>query len=162
MIDNDLRVRRLKQEVADPETGIVLLDVVLGEGAHPDPASELSPAIKEAGKSRPDIEFLVVVLGTDEDPQNIEEQVAAFEGAGAKVFSNVSAVVDHISDLSSGKEEYSGKPVSLGVGLAAINLGLESFYESLKDQGAEVVQVDWRPPAGGNEKLMDILAKMKK
>jgi FdrA protein len=162
MIDNDLRLRRLKQEVEDLETGIIVLDVVLGEGAHPDPASELAPAIEEAMKARPEIEFIIVLLGTDEDPQNIEEQAAAFEGAGAKVFANVSAVVEHISRVNSGEGKFSGTPVSLGAGLAAINLGLESFYESLKDQGAEVVQVDWRPPAGGNEKLMDILAKMKK
>ena len=42
-----------------------------------------------------------------------------------------------------------------------INIGLETFYESLTGQGAEVVQVDWRPPAGGNEQMMDILAKLK-
>ena len=46
--------------------------------------------------------------------------------------------------------------------LAAINVGLESFYASLVGQGAAAVQVDWRPPAGGNERLMAILAKMKK
>jgi FdrA protein len=45
--------------------------------------------------------------------------------------------------------------------LAGINVGLEIFYDSLKDQGAKSVQVDWRPPAGGNEKLMDLLAKLK-
>jgi FdrA protein len=46
--------------------------------------------------------------------------------------------------------------------LAAINVGLESFYESLVAQGAQAIQVDWRPPAGGNEKLAALLAKMKK
>ena len=46
--------------------------------------------------------------------------------------------------------------------LAAINVGLESFAASLQGQGAAVVQLDWRPPAGGNERLMAILAKMKK
>jgi FdrA protein len=45
--------------------------------------------------------------------------------------------------------------------LAAINVGLESFSANLKDQGAPYVQVDWKPPAGGNEKLMNILQKMK-
>ena len=50
----------------------------------------------------------------------------------------------------------------LAAPLAAINVGLESFYTSLKSQGANVVQVDWRPPAGGNEKLAALLAKMKK
>jgi FdrA protein len=46
--------------------------------------------------------------------------------------------------------------------LAAINVGLESFYESLTSQGAQAVHVDWRPPAGGNEKLASLLAKMKR
>ena len=46
--------------------------------------------------------------------------------------------------------------------LSALNVGVESFYDSLIGQGAEAVQVEWRPPAGGNEKLMALLAKMKK
>jgi FdrA protein len=46
--------------------------------------------------------------------------------------------------------------------LAAINVGLESFYDSLTAQGAQAVHVEWRPPAGGNEKLAALLAKMKK
>jgi FdrA protein len=45
--------------------------------------------------------------------------------------------------------------------LAAINVGLESFTASLTVQGAPVIHVDWRPPAGGNERLAMILAKMK-
>jgi FdrA protein len=45
--------------------------------------------------------------------------------------------------------------------LAAINAGLESFAESLTVQGAPVVQVVWRPPAGGNERLMGILERMR-
>ena len=48
MIDNDLRIRRLLQEARDPETAVILLDVVLGYGAHPDPAGELGPAIRQA------------------------------------------------------------------------------------------------------------------
>ena len=45
--------------------------------------------------------------------------------------------------------------------LAAVNVGLESFTESLQAQDAPVIQVDWRPPASGNEKLMSILERMK-
>jgi len=44
---------------------------------------------------------------------------------------------------------------------AAINVGIESFFDSLKSQNAQVVQVEWKPPAGGNEKLMAILEKLK-
>jgi len=44
----------------------------------------------------------------------------------------------------------------------AVNLGLDQFADALRDQGAPVVQVDWRPPAGGNEILASLLARMKK
>ena len=44
---------------------------------------------------------------------------------------------------------------------AAINVGLESFTDSLRDQGAEVVQVDWRPPAGGDERLASLLTRLR-
>ncbi len=44
---------------------------------------------------------------------------------------------------------------------AAINVGLETFYESLVAQGGAAVQVEWRPPAGGNENLMALLEKMR-
>ncbi len=52
MIDNDLRIRRMSQEAADPEVGMILFDVVLGEGAHPDPAGELAPLIREIREER--------------------------------------------------------------------------------------------------------------
>ena len=44
--------------------------------------------------------------------------------------------------------------------LVIINLGLESFAESMKWQGAEVVQVDWKPPAGGDAEMMDLLDQL--
>jgi len=45
--------------------------------------------------------------------------------------------------------------------MVAINVGLETFTESLAEQEAQVIQVDWRPPASGNEQLMGILERMK-
>ena len=45
--------------------------------------------------------------------------------------------------------------------LDVINVGLESFSESLRRQEAAVIHVDWRPPAQGNQGLMSILAKMR-
>jgi FdrA protein len=56
------------------------------------------------------------------------------------------------------------KPVDLSTlnkPLAAINVGLESFAENLGAQGAPVIHVDWRPPAGGNDRIMALLEKMK-
>lgn len=46
--------------------------------------------------------------------------------------------------------------------LKVANIGLEGFYKSVKDQGVEAVHVEWKPPAGGNQKLLDILAKLNK
>lgn len=50
MIDQDTRIKRLLQEGEDPEVAIILLDVVLGDGAHPNPVSELAPAIEQIMK----------------------------------------------------------------------------------------------------------------
>ena len=42
----------------------------------------------------------------------------------------------------------------------AINLGLKSFSASLAQQGVEVVQVDWAPPAGGDREMVDLLDEL--
>jgi FdrA protein len=165
MIDNDLRIRRMRQEAADPAVGMILFDVVLGEGSHLDPAGELAPVIKEIQSSRKDIEFVAMVIGTDDDPQNIESQIDQLKDAGVKVYRTATQAVEYLSlRLGSGrKNEF--VPVNLEPlkqPLAAINVGLESFYDSLISQGAQAVQVEWRPPAGGNEKLAALLARMKK
>jgi hypothetical protein len=44
--------------------------------------------------------------------------------------------------------------------LIVIAMGLRGFAESLREQGVEVVQVDWTPPAGGDEELADLLEKL--
>jgi FdrA protein len=166
MLDNDLRLRRLRQEAADPEVGAILLDVVLGEGAHPDPAAELAPAIAEARRGR-SLDVVAIVIGTDEDPQDLGSQVRRLAAAGAIVFHNTTEAVDYISRRL-GCDSGPANPVPVRLDrfnqtpFAAINVGLESFYTSLVGQGAAALHVDWRPPAGGNERLMAILAKLKK
>ena len=86
MLDNELRIKRLLLEAADPETALVLLDVVLGYGAHPDPAGELAPAIRAARELAADagrqLEVVAVVVGTDEDPQDLALQVEHAPGRG--------------------------------------------------------------------------------
>jgi len=44
--------------------------------------------------------------------------------------------------------------------LLVINIGLKGFSESLAEQGVDVIQVDWVPPAGGDKELMEILDKL--
>jgi FdrA protein len=167
MIDNDLRLRRLRQEAGDPETAVVLLDVVLGEGAHADPASELAPAIAEALK-RTDLAVVAAVIGTPDDPQGLDSQVERLRAAGALVCTTLrealAAVVDHLPADDPTLSEVEGPapvPLEAFAHPAAINVGLETFFDSLVTQSAPALHVDWRPPAGGDERLMGILAKMK-
>ena len=42
-----------------------------------------------------------------------------------------------------------------------INVGLEIFANTLHSLGLPVVQVDWRPPAGGNQRMTDLLSRLK-
>lgn len=168
MIDNDLRIRRMKQEASDSEVGMILFDVVLGEGSHLDPAGELVPVIKEIQEKRigglGELEFVAIVIGTDDDPQNLQSQVSQLQEAGVTVFKTATEAVEYVSLRFSGRKKYEFTPVNLEQlkqPLAAINVGLESFYDSLLSQGAQAVHVEWRPPAGGNERLASLLAKMK-
>lgn len=44
--------------------------------------------------------------------------------------------------------------------LKVINVGLLSFKESLEQTGFKVIQVDWKPPAGGDEEALEALKKL--
>ena len=48
----------------------------------------------------------------------------------------------------------------LSTPVAAINLGVEDFAESLEAQDAQVVHVNWTPPAGGDPEIIAILDKI--
>ena len=84
MIDPTLRLEHLERAAADPRTGVLLLDVVLGHGAEPDPADRLAPALAAVRASRP-LPILVTVVGTEQDPQRRSRQVAALVAVGAEV-----------------------------------------------------------------------------
>lgn len=89
MIDNDLRIRRLLQEARDPEVAVIMLDVVIGYGAHPDPAAELGKAVEEAQElaRREGRELLVVasVTGTEGDPQGLSRTISTLTQKGVIV-----------------------------------------------------------------------------
>ncbi|MCP3962014.1 MAG: acyl-CoA synthetase FdrA [bacterium] len=163
MMDQTLRLARLRQETADPEVSTILLDVVLGHGSHTDPAAELAPVIEEILERRKRLEIVVIVVGTEEDPQDLEAQTERLSQAGARVFSDTSEAVAHALRRHQAASEELPRvdPAALAAPLAAINVGLESFHASLLAQEARAVQVDWRPPAGGDRKLMAILDKMR-
>ena len=80
MIDFSLRLEHLTAAARDPAIAVLLLDVVLGYGAHPDPAGELAPAIEGLDKH-----VIVALVGAAGDPQGLDAQRARLEAAGAVV-----------------------------------------------------------------------------
>jgi len=86
MIDHRLRNERILKEAGDPEVAVILLDVVLGYGSHPDPASEMAPVIEKAKalaeKAGRHLVVVGFVCGTTLDPQNLSNQEAALQNAG--------------------------------------------------------------------------------
>jgi FdrA protein len=101
MIDQRLRLDRLAAEAADPATAVIMLDVVLGYGAHRDPAAELAPAIAAARTGRGDRELPVVVtlIGARSDPQVLAAQATALAAAGAHVFASNAQAARFACDL---------------------------------------------------------------
>ena len=86
MIDPTLRNQRIVQEACDPETAVILIDVVLGFGSHADPAGIVLEGINEARKQAQnlghEVVFVGYVLGTDKDPQNLHAQIQKLKSAG--------------------------------------------------------------------------------
>lgn len=103
MIDPSLRTERLLAEGADPATAVVLLDVVLGHGAAPDPAGDLAPAITAARQAAAadgrDLAVVVSLCGTEGDPQSRDRQAAALAAAGASVFGSNAQAARHALSL---------------------------------------------------------------
>ncbi len=89
MIDSTLRVERMREEARDPHCGVLVLDVVLGHGAHPDPAGDLAPAIADAHRIAAadgrEIAVVISLVGTTSDPQGLERQAMTLRDAGASV-----------------------------------------------------------------------------
>ena len=80
MIDFSLRNENITKQMNDPQTAIILLDLVLGYGANLDPLSSILPVLNKAK-----VPVICSVTGTDSDPQCRSQVVAALEGIGVKV-----------------------------------------------------------------------------
>jgi FdrA protein len=224
MIDFTARSRRIIQEAEDPRTAVILFDLVLGFGAHPDPAGAILPAVRRARKiaaKRGDHLCCIASLcGTRGDPQELQKQRRMMEKEGVVVFSSAahaarcalqvalrgeaagsetsSADLDRTArkEVSgapprqprdpdrTARKEVSGAPPQqpwdpdrttreepaeglpetrenlLQPPLKVINLGLSWFAEALTRQEVPVLQVDWRPPAGGDQRLLEVLKKL--
>ncbi len=43
---------------------------------------------------------------------------------------------------------------------AVINIGVKEFVETLETQGAEVIHLEWSPPAGGDPEMESLLDQL--
>jgi FdrA protein len=86
MIDNELRIKRLLVEAQDETVAVMQLDIVLGYGAHENPAQELAPVIQQAKQMAQmrgqKLIVIACIVGTDDDPQNLTQQQLMLEAVG--------------------------------------------------------------------------------
>jgi FdrA protein len=90
MIDPSVRLDYFVRAARDPATAVILLDIVLGFGVPPDPATIYAAAIKQQrAYARQQGRYLPVIVslcGTAGDPQHLSTQRAVLEAAGAIVY----------------------------------------------------------------------------
>jgi FdrA protein len=99
MIDPTLRLEAIANLAASGEPAVLLLDVVLGYGADPDPAGALVPALTAARERAGTLPVVVALIGTEADPQGWSRQADALAAAGAAVFASNAAATRHALDL---------------------------------------------------------------
>jgi ribosomal protein S12 methylthiotransferase accessory factor YcaO len=98
MIEPSLRDERVLAAAQDPTVAVILVDLVLGYGSHPDPGSSLAAAATraiEVARSRGgDLLIIASITGTDQDPQGLHKQRKALEEAGLIIASNNAAAAE--------------------------------------------------------------------
>jgi FdrA protein len=86
LIDPRLRGEHIVAAARESTVAVILLDVVLGYGAHPDPGGALVPAIEEAREAARNagrhLAIVASVCGTERDPQGLVQQEARLADAG--------------------------------------------------------------------------------
>ena len=107
MIDFRLRNERIAKEAEDPQTAVILLDVVLGYGSNADPAGELVPALRRAreiaARGNRNLAFVGHVCGTAGDPQGLDLQMNALTQAGMVLTQSNAQAVRLAASMVSGR-----------------------------------------------------------
>ncbi len=164
MIDPSLRNDMIRDLAEDYSCGVLLLDIVLGYGAHKDPASEVAQAVAALNSKRNESEPLVViatVTGTAQDPQDRANQQAKLEEAGVVIAESTRAAIALAASLVAGQASAPAEPPALLKSTpAVINLGLRGFADDLQKNGVRVVHLQWEPVAGGNERMQSLISSL--
>jgi len=116
MIDPGDRAARLSEAAGDRSVAVILIDVVLGFGGHPDPASVLAPACREATRRPGGPRVVAHVLGTEEDPQVRSRQCRALEDAGCILAPTAARAALMAAAVATRRPSLAGVPPGLGDG----------------------------------------------
>ena len=102
-IDPRLRALEIDQAFADTSVAILLLDVVLGWGCHPDPAGAVVAALQKARAAHGQGPIVLAsVCGTHEDPQDLDRQRLSLERSGVTVAVSHAAAARLAAELATG------------------------------------------------------------
>ena len=103
MIDGSQRALRILKEAQDPETGLLLLDFILGYNSSMDPVGELVDAIQKAKQialNRGDeLPVVASMCGTEGDPQDIALQTRMLKDCGVIVFKSNAQAAEYCAKL---------------------------------------------------------------
>jgi succinyl-CoA synthetase alpha subunit len=94
MIDPAVRAPWLAAALDDPASALVVVDVVLGHGASPDPAGAVARAVAAASAPPPVLAF---VVGTPQDPQGLDAQVRTLRRAGVTVLDSSTTTAETVA-----------------------------------------------------------------
>ncbi len=106
MIDPSLRLERIAVEGEDPCCAVLLLDLVLGFGSHPEPAEGLAAAITSARRAAAaggrELSVVVSLIGVESDPQVLSRCAKTLHAGGASVFVSNAQATRHALSLLPG------------------------------------------------------------
>ena len=124
MIDFRLRNEHVVASAEDPTTAVILLDIVLGYGSHPDPAGAIVPAIERASRIAADagrtLTVVASVCGTEGDPQGLDVQESTLRAAGVLLApSNAQAARLAVRIVNGPSAGPIGQPQPAGVAVTA-------------------------------------------
>lgn len=178
-----LQIRKFFEE---EDTGILLVDVILGPACHGNPAQYIADTVVALKKERNhDVLCIASVCGTEEDPQVLSRQIAILEQAGfivmptsaqAARFCVLLFAVDPERLLREWRLSFLDLKVSAQIVeksrmestvhlpevCCVVNIGSEYMGQALTGQGVQVYQVVWKPPSGGDPETYRLLRRIQK
>lgn len=182
MIDPSIRIDLIKEVATDESVAVVLFDIVHGYGSHENMTAALSPAIEIAQKTAQaagrSLYFVATLCATKNDPQPYEDSLRQLTELGVVVCDSNAAAVRTALRLIGKDHQPIDKPLPQPVAQRTapsaapavlqllqtkpqvVNIGLESFGTVINEHGGQAIQFDWKPIAGGNQKLARLIRRL--